>query len=678
MLSPSIVPGVTINADSGIGSNVINHAVAQAGVLLSGGVSGLPAGRTFTLLVADGPFNKIYTAIVNEAGTGWTATIPNADAAGLANGTLTVTAQVANQTGTAQVSQTFLVATSLPTVTITGLVGTTNSISTAGATTNQATQTISGKVTETTESLVAGTTVKILDNGQQVGTATVGTDGSWSTQVTLVAGTNSITATDIDTAGNSGTSPPVTFTLATNGGPDHWNGSNGDWSAAPHWSSGVPTSGTDAIIDGFGFYTVNISQSATANTLTINDPGVLVRDNVSLTLFGPLTVTSGTFDLSNGSLTTDQVSIGPFGILLVDHGTHILPEPISNNGLILVSGNGTTAEFGGAVSGSGSFTINSGSSLQFSFGSNVIKGLVLDNGTVEVGNGTLALVGPLSGTGCLQIGSGADLILDGASSLDVIFAGSTGRLVLKDPVGFSGTIAGLTANDEIDLTNIASANAKVSAVNYSSSTKMTTLTVTDGHHTDTVKLVGNYANSSWTLSDDGNGGTLLVDPPAAPPHTVRELTHIQDGLAYDVLPVSQVDPSTSILPDNLHKYIAEFSSPEDGFVFADEAVQPELSSTFKAPIASIPDPHSKLQSLDSFDFKLLIQTGHHSADSFHNTHSILDHELNINSSVTEQFVQIFATSAYDQLFLENAVSGTGTSGLPRSPFDQHNHLILHP
>jgi hypothetical protein len=180
------------------------------------------------------------------------------------------------------------------------------------------------------------------------------------------------------------------------------------------------------------------------------------------------------------------------------------------------------------------------------------------------------------------------MILDGASSLDVIFAGSTGRLVLKDPVGFSGTIAGLTANDEIDLTNIASANAKVSAVNYSSSTKMTTLTVTDGQHTDTVKLVGNYANSSWTLSDDGNGGTLLVDPPAAPPHTVRELTHIQDGLAYDVLPVSQVDPSTSILPDNLHKYIAEFSSPEDGFVFADEAVQPELSSTFKAPIASIP------------------------------------------------------------------------------------------
>ena len=33
--------------------------------------------------------------------------------------------------------------------------------------------------------------------------------------MTLLAGTNSITATDTDLAGNSGTSPPVTFTLAT-------------------------------------------------------------------------------------------------------------------------------------------------------------------------------------------------------------------------------------------------------------------------------------------------------------------------------------------------------------------------------------------------------------------------------------------------------------------------------
>ena len=41
-------------------------------------------------------------------------------------------------------------------------------------------QTITGTVTEATESEVAGTTVTIFDNGKQIGTATVGSDGTWS------------------------------------------------------------------------------------------------------------------------------------------------------------------------------------------------------------------------------------------------------------------------------------------------------------------------------------------------------------------------------------------------------------------------------------------------------------------------------------------------------------------
>ena len=62
-------------------------------------------------------------------------------------------------------------------------------------------------MTEATESEVAGTTVTIFDNGTQIGTATVGSDGAWSDQVTLSgAGANSITASDTDLAGNSGTS----------------------------------------------------------------------------------------------------------------------------------------------------------------------------------------------------------------------------------------------------------------------------------------------------------------------------------------------------------------------------------------------------------------------------------------------------------------------------------------
>ena len=57
-----------------------------------------------------------------------------------------------------------------------------------GKQTNQASQLISGTVTEATESEVAGTTVTIFDNGKQIGTATVGSDGSWSDAGDAVGG----------------------------------------------------------------------------------------------------------------------------------------------------------------------------------------------------------------------------------------------------------------------------------------------------------------------------------------------------------------------------------------------------------------------------------------------------------------------------------------------------------
>src|SRR5262244_28165 len=74
------LPTVTISAQGGDGDNVINHVEAQDGVTLSGTVTGLAAGATFLITVTDGEFSKTYTATVNDAGTGWTATIQTADA----------------------------------------------------------------------------------------------------------------------------------------------------------------------------------------------------------------------------------------------------------------------------------------------------------------------------------------------------------------------------------------------------------------------------------------------------------------------------------------------------------------------------------------------------------------------------------------------------------------------
>src|SRR5262249_37103233 len=47
---------------------------------------------------------------------------------------------------------------------------------------------------------------------------------------------------------------------------------------------------------------------------------------------------------------------------------------------------------------------------------------------------------------------------------------------------------------------------------YSGNGSTGTLTVTDGVHTANISLEGDYLLSSWDLSSDGHGGTVVIDP----------------------------------------------------------------------------------------------------------------------------------------------------------------------
>jgi hypothetical protein len=67
-------------------------------------------------------------------------------------------------------------------------------------------------------------------------------------------------------------------------------------------------------------------------------------------------------------------------------------------------------------------------------------------------------------------------------------------------------------NDEIDLNDIDSATAH--KVSYS----LGVLTIKDGEgHTGQLHFSGTYTLGSFNLDPDGRGGTLLTDPPTAPP-----------------------------------------------------------------------------------------------------------------------------------------------------------------
>ena len=137
------------------------------------------------------------TATTNAQGV-WTFT-----PSGLADGSHTIVASQTDSFGnTGSASLTFTLDTTAPSIAITS----------AGGPTNQANQTITGTV----DVADAGTTVTIFDGTTAVGTAIVQSNGSWTSTVTLLGnGTHSIVAQDTDTAGNTGSSNAVVFTLDT-------------------------------------------------------------------------------------------------------------------------------------------------------------------------------------------------------------------------------------------------------------------------------------------------------------------------------------------------------------------------------------------------------------------------------------------------------------------------------
>ena len=117
-------------------------------------------------------------------------------------------------------------------------------------------------------------------------------------------------------------------------------------------------------------------------------------------------------------------------------------------------------------------------------------------------------------TQAATIAAGATLQLAVGDTSSVTFNASTGDLILDHSSLFTGQINGFTGNgtlsgsDQIDLQD----------VNYSSASESYSngvLTVTDG--TDTAKLTfnGSYVLANFSLASDGNGGTIVVDPPLA-------------------------------------------------------------------------------------------------------------------------------------------------------------------
>ena len=110
----------------------------------------------------------------------------------------------------------------------------------------------------------------------------------------------------------------------------------------------------------------------------------------------------------------------------------------------------------------------------------------------------------------VEVAGGATVEIAGPATSSVTFAGDTGTLVIDQAAAFNAEVVGLSGTDTLDFADL----------KFTSSTQALfvgtenggTLTITSGSQSVDIDLVGNYLSSEWTVSDDGSGGTAVVDP----------------------------------------------------------------------------------------------------------------------------------------------------------------------
>lgn len=136
---------------------------------------------------------------------------------------------------------------------------------------------------------------------------------------------------------------------------------------------------------------------------------------------------------------------------------------------------------------------------------------------------TLDISGNITGSGSIELQNNTTLEIDGsvAATQTLSFTGgASGTLVLDHSLTepFSAVISGLTDDDNIDLKDLTYTSGHMAwQTSYSTESGHTTLVVSNDSTSQSVTftLAGNYTTSEWIFANDGTGGTIFHDPPAA-------------------------------------------------------------------------------------------------------------------------------------------------------------------
>jgi autotransporter passenger strand-loop-strand repeat protein len=104
----------------------------------------------------------------------------------------------------------------------------------------------------------------------------------------------------------------------------------------------------------------------------------------------------------------------------------------------------------------------------------------------------------------ITLAGGQETVSSGATAEGIFkFIGSGGRLVIDSGAAFTALISGFGAGDSFNLASIAFSRATIT---YRGSE----LSVTDGAHSVSLNLLGQYMAAGFQDSSNGSGGTIIT------------------------------------------------------------------------------------------------------------------------------------------------------------------------
>ncbi len=271
------------------------------------------------------------------------------------------------------------------------------------------------------------------------------------------------------------------------------NGDNTIGPPPPPPPTTIQTDGTTTLVQSGNDYFLDVTGSNTLGP-ELKQGGVAVGPEVFKAV-GAVQVAGGGYDVA-----WQEIGSSVFTIWSVDSNGNFISSIGSD-----LAGNSAALEnfetiFGQDLNGDGTI------------------GIYVSTGT------TLQVTSALpSAVGAATIAAGATLELGTADTASITFSSSTGMLKLDSLTAFTGVIDNFTGNgslsgsDQIDLKGI-----NFNSVHDSYSNGI--LTVTDRTNTTTLDFNGTYVLANFKFASDGNGGTIVYDPPVPAQPSARGQT----------------------------------------------------------------------------------------------------------------------------------------------------------